>query len=99
MSKVLAIAVEAFVNRAGLSPNAIGDLKKYEGYLEESRAILAFCDAARTEYGFTLQSIGKAVNRNHSTIHRNMKVNPDGHHIDVYFNLAKSCIQGAVDSL
>ncbi len=42
MSKVLAIAVEAFVNRAGLSPNAIGDLKKYEGYLEESRAILAF---------------------------------------------------------
>lgn len=99
MSMILTQAAEAFVERAGLSPDALGDRKRYEGYLEESRAILAFCDAARTEYGFTWQAIGKAVNRHHSTLIKNMAKNPDGPHIDTYFDLAANCIEKTISSL
>ena len=97
--KVLTQSAQAFVERAGLSPEALGDRKRYDGYLAESRAVLAFVDAARTEYGFSWQSIGQAVNRHHSTLIKNMQKNPDGNHIDVYFDLACKCIQNEIENL
>lgn len=99
MNAILTTAVANFVERSGLSPDALGDRKRYEGYLDESRAILAFCDAARTEYGFTWQAIGKAVNRHHSTLIQNMKKNPDGAHIDIYYDMASDCIKKVIENL
>ena len=97
--KVITQAAQAFVERAGLTPDALGDRKRYEGYLDEARAVLAFCDCARTEFGFTWQAIGKAVNRHHSTLIQNMKKNPDGAHIDMYYSLAEDCINNEISSL
>lgn len=99
MNSIVTKAAQKFSERAGLSPDALGDRKRYEGYLDESRAVLAFADAARTEYGFTWQAIAKAVNRHHSTLIQNMAKNPDGQHIDVYYDLAVNCIKTEIESL
>ena len=92
-------AAEEFASRAGLSENALGGLKRYEGYLSESLAVLAFVDICRTDFGFKWQAIAKAVNRDHSTLIKNMQKHPDGPHMDTFSDLATDCITNALKSL
>jgi hypothetical protein len=91
----LEFAERAFLPAALLAT----DGPRQRGSLAHRRALMAFADTCVMEYGFSVTATAAGIGRDHSTVSKNLKNLPDGPHIDLYGELASSCINNAISTL